>query len=301
MHWVGVTVVVFAIGVAGTRLAKADEGRADARGGRTSVDRASPRLTMPLPSRLTTPPSAGVPSDAPSASGERGRNAVDAEHLANFTIGAEVDVASRFIWRGLALSNGPIVEPAAWVSAYGFSAIVWTTLLLTDEPPHRRVRSVLPSLSYTYSWDRFRLEPGVMVYWMGDDIAPRVTAELYAIAEVTFGDFRLANENYVDVKEYSGGYFGSIGPKYEKSIDRWAFKAGVDVALATNNFNEGYFGVDSTELNLAEAQGEVRWDFTDNLYVTVHGEGSVLLASNLWRSVRDPALVSVGTAFGAEL
>jgi hypothetical protein len=218
-----------------------------------------------------------------------------------FTAGGELGLDSRFIWRGLALSSGPILQPAAWASAYRFSAIVWTSVLLTDEPPHRRVRSVVPSIAYTYSWDRFKIEPGVLVYWMGDDVAPRTTAEAYLTGDVAFGKLHLVSENYVDVKEYTGAYFGSIGPQVEISRDPWTFKGTLDLGYATADFNDAYFGVNGAALNVVEAGVEIRWDVSEHLYATLHGEGSVLLAPDLRRSVSEPALVSVGTAFGAEL
>jgi hypothetical protein len=217
------------------------------------------------------------------------------------TAGAEVDLQSRFIWRGQALSNGPVAQPSAWAGAERFQAIVWTTLLLTDEPPHRVVRSVVPSLSYTFSWDRLSVEPGVIYYWIGDEASPRSTGEAFVNAGLAFGHLRVVSESYVDVKDYPGAYFGTLGPQYETSIDRWSFKASADVGWATAASNSAYFGVDAAALDLVEAGAEVRWDFTDNLYVTLHGEASALIAANLRRSVNDPELVSIGTAFGAEL
>jgi hypothetical protein len=201
----------------------------------------------------------------------------------------------------MALSSGPIAQPTGWAGAYGFSAIAWTSILLTDEPPHRRVRSVVPSVSYTFSWDRFRVEPGVIYYWIGDELAPRSTAEAYVIGSMAFGKLHLLSENYVDVKEYPGAYFGSIGPQVELSRDPWTFKGTFDLGFATADFNKAYFGVDGPALDVAEAGLEVRWDMTEHLYVTLHGEGSVLLAPGLWRSEKEPALASIGTAIGAEL
>jgi hypothetical protein len=250
------------------------------------------------PATPVTPETTAPPERDSACSGG---SACGADRDTKFTAGAELDFDSRFIWRGLALSSGPIAQPAAWASAYRFSAIVWTSLLLTDEPPHRRVRSVVPSLAYTYSWDRFKIEPGVLFYWIGDELAPRTTAEAYLNGDVAFGKVHLVSENYFDVVDYPGAYFGSIGPQVEISRDPWTFKGTFDLGFATADYNKAYFGVDGPALNVAEAGVEVRWDMTEHLYATLHSEGSVLLAPGLWRSVNEPALVSIGTAFGAEL
>ena len=37
------------------------------------------------------------------------------------SFGAELDGNSRYVWRGLALSSGPVLQPSAWVSLAGFT------------------------------------------------------------------------------------------------------------------------------------------------------------------------------------
>lgn len=53
-----------------------------------------------------------------------------AEAEAVVTWGGEVDLVSQYIWRGLPYSEGLVVWPTAWVSAYGVTA----SLFLNYDP-----------------------------------------------------------------------------------------------------------------------------------------------------------------------
>src|SRR6266508_4220287 len=48
----------------------------------------------------------------------------------NFTFGAETDFTSGYVWRGLLLDDGPIMQPSAWISRSGFTFAAWTSLPL---------------------------------------------------------------------------------------------------------------------------------------------------------------------------
>ena len=47
------------------------------------------------------------------------------EEYSNITYGAEIDFASQYIWRGIELSDGVVLEPAVWIQAYSLYFEVW--------------------------------------------------------------------------------------------------------------------------------------------------------------------------------
>ena len=51
--------------------------------------------------------------------------------------GLDLDSTSRFVWRGLALSDGPAVQPSVWASAFGLTASAWGSALITNEDDRR--------------------------------------------------------------------------------------------------------------------------------------------------------------------
>src|SRR3972149_4926270 len=51
------------------------------------------------------------------------------------TWGIELDVVSKYLWRGFPYSEGKVVWPSAWASGRGFTASLFTHLAPNYEPP----------------------------------------------------------------------------------------------------------------------------------------------------------------------
>ena len=58
-----------------------------------------------------------------------GEDDVDAQkgilESSNIEVSSEIGVYSKYIWRGFELDSDPVVQPAVYLSAYGFEASVW--------------------------------------------------------------------------------------------------------------------------------------------------------------------------------
>ena len=74
----------------------------------------SKNSTSPPPTTNSTPSS--IPAEAAA---ETPAQLTDKE--STFTYGAEMDFNSRYVWRGLLLDDGPVGQPSAWISAFGFT------------------------------------------------------------------------------------------------------------------------------------------------------------------------------------
>ena len=55
---------------------------------------------------------------------------------------AEVDFNSRYIWRGIAYSKGPVFQPAFSVTHSGFTVSIWSNMVLNNEPGRGRFDQV---------------------------------------------------------------------------------------------------------------------------------------------------------------
>jgi hypothetical protein len=249
---------------------------------------------------------AGAPLADDSAS--RTQDAVDKKHDdddddddgSDFTLGAEADVNSRFIWRGLALSDNPVLQPSAWATVYGLNAVVWTNVMLTNEASNR-LTDILPMVSYTFAWKNLTIEPGFVYYDITDPSSIQATtAEASLEASIEVARFRLRTTDYVDVMHTPGAYFGTFGGSWEPKTGRWSFKALAECGWATGSYNKVYFGAAVTTLDLAEVGASVQYDLTDILYLALHTEGSILLASSL-AAGRESTLGSGGLTFGGQL
>jgi hypothetical protein len=226
--------------------------------------------------------------------------ACSAEKASPWIAGGELDLDSRYLWRGLPLSRGPVFQPSAWISIFGFTAAVWSNVLLRDEPPSRRISSVVPSLSYAYVFRRLRLEPGIALFWSRDDLPQVTTVEASAKVSLGIGSFRLQTAHHVDVQAHPGAYFGSFGPQYEPTFGRLGLRIFVNVGWATAAFNCAYWDVDQAAFDVVEGGVELRYALSAVLYASAHAEASTLLAPVLRSEADEPTVGNAGVTLGAE-
>ena len=79
----------------------------------------------PPPTTNSTPSS--IPAEAAA---ETPAQVTDKE--STFTYGAEMDFNSSYVWRGLLLDDGPVGQPSAWISAFGFTFTAWSNVAMTS-------------------------------------------------------------------------------------------------------------------------------------------------------------------------
>jgi hypothetical protein len=213
--------------------------------------------------------------------------------------GADLDLNSRFLWRGVSLSHGPVLQPAAWVSGYGFTATVFANVLLNGESPQNTVSLVVPAITYSYVLDRLKVEPGVIYY--ASTLADESTWE--ATLDVSWRlapSFRLVGCHSFDGGKHAGAYHGSLGLEVERDLSSFIFKAGADIGWATGTFNQAYFGADTGAIDVLEGRLAIQHDLSDHLYFVVHVEASALLDSALRQRADQTVLVNGGISLGAQ-
>jgi hypothetical protein len=215
--------------------------------------------------------------------------------------GAEVLLVSRFVWRGLALSRGASLQPSAWVSYAGFSATLWTNLLLESDAERHTLSAIEPELAYDFGWGPLKLEPRLTLYWMRDLPSASVTTEAGLEATISVvGPLSVVNSHQLDVMATPGAYYGTLGLRVEQRLGRVRFAASSNVGYATAPFNATYFGVQRGALDLLEAGLETRVALEHSLYVGANVGLSALITPALRASSLEPNLAYVGLSFGLE-
>ena len=250
-------------------------------------------------------PGAGKSDASPALDGTELTGSAGVDLGERDSIGVELDVNSRFLYRGLALSEGPVVQPSVWAKRWGFTGAVVANVLLNDEPPLRRVTHVTPALTWAHTWGALTVEPGVLYYYSsntGD--GPQTTAEVALDVAYAVGDgFRIALTNHVDVRTIAGAYYATLGPEYEYADEDagWTIRTGLGLAFANAKLNEEYFGVARSAFDLVEARLAVQHDLSDVFYFVLHTEATLLLPSSLRSQVVAATLVNGGAALGFAL
>jgi len=211
----------------------------------------------------------------------------------------ETDFASRYVWRGFALSDGPVMQPEASVSAYGLTATVWSNFVLNDEPGQGRFNEVDPSLDYRGRWGKLEFEPSFEFYLYPNQTNAPSTAELSLWLGYPVGPVTLFTDHVFDVKEFAGAYYGVFGVDYERElVKKLTLETSGSLGWASGKFNGAYGGDADAALNvflwdLQAVYFPIPW-----FYLRPHMQVSVLLDSGLRRAAADPAIVSGGLALG---
>jgi hypothetical protein len=146
---------------------------------------------------------------------------------------ASVDVMSRYVWRGMTLSNKFVVQPSIGITYEGFGANIWgnydTDLSKSTEVDY--------TLSYNFSVDKLSLGVGYIYYAL---VGVPDTQEIYfSVGYDTI--LKPTLTYYQDIQEGKGGFLvASIGHSIELSKD-------VNLNLgasASYNFKNAVMGFD---------------------------------------------------------
>ena len=232
----------------------------------------------------------GATATAAAASARRHRDdETEGNDSGELAGGVDLDLNARYVWRGLALSRGSVLQPSAWVSRYGLTLLGWGNVNINPDPGGR-FSSFLPILQYEFQLGLLRLEPQLIGYYF-----PRATGESTAEAGLGLsypvGAIRLIHASYVDVYRHSSSYFGSFGVEHSRALSRSLHvRVFTDLGVGTAGFNRAYLGVSTGALNVLEGGVALRYALSDWLDLSLHTELSGLLAPSL----RDAASAAGG-------
>lgn len=216
--------------------------------------------------------------------------------------GAELDFVSRYMWRGIALSESGVMNPSAWVSGYGFTLLGWANYVLGEEPYWGEFNEFDIYASYEFEKDAFSATATYQHYFYTDPEYAPDTGEVAVKLAYAVKDFNVFTVQTVDVEEYPGAYFGEFGVGYEKGFDddKALFEANFKFGIGSDKFNKAYIGPDITAFNMVGGEAALTYSFNDHFYVKPHFCWTSLTDQELRDAVTDPDLVSGGLILGVE-
>ena len=216
-------------------------------------------------------------------------------------VGGEVELPSRYVWRGLALSDGPALQPSVWVGAFGFTAWSWANLHLGAATAADPTWEVDVGLRYDYEWDWLAVGGGFQLYaYPGVEDAP-TTGELTVELTVPRGPIILATKHFVDLIEYPGAYFGELSVSLgHEPADSWSMEWSFALGWGSARFNEAYLGPATDAMNTATGGVVVEWRPLELLYLRARVETTALLDAALREATGEPVLFVAALAVGSE-
>lgn len=217
--------------------------------------------------------------------------------------GVEADVNSRYIWRGMPYSEGPVLQPYAWFTHAGTVASVWSNLEMGSGARPWEPDQLFFTLTREYAQRGWRVEPTFQGYtWRGaPGEANASTLELSAKASHPVGAVTLVTVHTLDIASYLGAYVVDAGVARADAVQAWKIESNALLTWANGPFNRNYIGTSGGSLNNVQLTVAGLRTSSRRWYVRPHAElvwtldGDV--ADLLGRRLRANAGIAVGREF----
>jgi hypothetical protein len=210
--------------------------------------------------------------------------------------GAEADVVSDYVWRGMVFSKGFVLEPYAYVSAYGVTPAIWANVQLQDE--YNTLDEIDLLISYSRSFRALSVEAGYVYYYLpeykyeetgtggnAEVVAtdPTDTHDIFVVGEyAVLPELALYSEHYVTVVGNPGGYYFDAGVAFGRALGDWvAFDAYFEAGAGSAKFNDYNLGCDKFAFNLIETGFSGTVGFPGPVYVRPHLSYTTLIDGDL--------------------
>jgi hypothetical protein len=219
---------------------------------------------------------------------------------ARFTYGFESDLASRYLWRGLAFSDGPVSQNSLWMSKGNFTGSIWSNYNISDPADRSRFNELDYSLSFEPSFNEFTVSALLQAYSYPDQQESPSTAEIsLGISYDRFVLNPFTNHTF-DIKEYRGSYFGELGLRSSRDLnERISLEASVEIGWGSAKFNKAYINGNNWSLEVVTFEAASTWNFNDTFYIRPHLTTTAIIDRKIKALVEDPVLYQVGIALGA--
>lgn len=218
-----------------------------------------------------------------------------------FAYGIESDLSSRYMWRGLACSQDAVSQNSLWLGSHGVTASLWSNYDFNAADGSPSLNELDFGVAYELPVGSFYFEPALQAYYYPDQSELPWTSEVSVTMSTSISSFQPFMTHSLDVKEYSGAYFGELGIEYGQSL--WAngeFHALAEVGYGSSKFNEAYLGLAESALQLYHVEADLTVNLTETWYMRPHVSYSWIASDKFSEYVEDGSHFQFGIAFGGD-
>ncbi|MBI4916579.1 MAG: hypothetical protein HY825_12085 [Acidobacteria bacterium] len=220
------------------------------------------------------------------------------------SIGLELDVASRYLWRGFAWGDGAVVQPSTWLTHGALWVELWSN---AERDPDGstfaewRATELDLTIGYETAWRGVTITPALAVYDYDDDEDSPTTAEVVVELSVPAGPFEVVSSHAFDVDEYHGAYYGDLGLALVRQLGEGTeARVSGTTGWASQEFTEVYGGVAVGGLFLLGVTAAVEHCLERGPCVRLHGEATRITRGDLAEAAGGRSQWNVGVAVGHE-
>jgi len=217
-------------------------------------------------------------------------SAASAEEKKGPAVSFDVTPASKYVWRGLILTDDSVLQPSFTISYKGLGLNIWANTDLTDvNGTPGEINELDYTINYSFSIDKVDASVGLIQYtFPHTDYEP--TTEIFASAGLSV----LLSPTvtlYYDVDQVHGLY-GTVGVSHGFPLGTFkgispSLDLSGSIGYGSSDYNAGYFGVDSSGLVDLLLTARLAIPIDEYLSVAPFVSFSQLLDSDLKNAVSD--------------
>lgn len=172
-----------------------------------------------------------------------------AEEKKGPAVSFDVTPASKYVWRGLVLTDDPVLQPSFTISYKGLGLNMWANTDLTDvNGTPGEINELDYTIDYSFSVDKVDATLGLIQYtFPHTDYEP--TTEIFGSAGLSV----LLSPTvslYYDVDQVHGLY-GTVGISHGFPLGEFkgispSLDLSGSIGYGSSDYNDGYFGVDDS-------------------------------------------------------
>lgn len=212
---------------------------------------------------------------------------------------AEVDLNSRYVWHGIALSSGAVVQPSLNTSLGDLKVSLWGNY--DTNLSSNQFNEVDLYLTYAREFQGLSIEPTLQFYIYPNQGANN-TGELALKLAYPLWILSAYTTQTIDIQHYGGSYFADIGLSYSTEVrPGLPLQAALYTGWGNTKFNETNLGFSKSAHNVVGADCCVTFYPLKGLSVRPHINYSRLVDTDLRAIVTfPPSILNVGVAVGGE-
>jgi hypothetical protein len=214
----------------------------------------------------------------------------------------EIDTRSRYVFRGIALSEGFVLQPTLSLAKRGYTFSIFGNINASRksgplEGP-RQLNEIDYTLSKSFQKGKITIEPGIVYYDYPTSTFDE-TGELTLSLSRPVGKATLFLNNNLDVLEYKGAYFGEFGVSHESALsNRTTGEVTVSLGFANRKFNRANIGPNRNALNVLGWGASLTYQINSKMYLRPHLNYTRILNSELRAALDEPNILEGSVALG---
>ncbi len=132
------------------------------------------------------------------------------------SVSSELDIVSKYVWRGMPLSETEAYQPSVTLESHGLTANAWLNYSV-DKPQQNKFSELDLALNYAGRLKDLTVSPGFLLYTF-----PGYSSygEAYVKLCYPVSFFKIITDHYFSMiaGDIAGGYYGDAGLGYEKPL-----------------------------------------------------------------------------------